>query len=126
MKELKYNHIIDKGYNMTTADRILTIKLNIAIPPSGRIVTFNRDMLTKASTKNAKEQPTQVGPKLILGKQVYYSDECYYPDLPCDKMIEFLFNKDKFNEIINAQPKADKTTELEKIQKHNITATTIL
>jgi hypothetical protein len=106
--------------------KILKIRLDTAIPPSGRMVDFTRSMLTKPTSKDAKGTQTVDRPSVTLGPDVFYSDDYYYPtNLSHDKMMEFLFNQKKFDEIIKKQVRADKTKrqELEKVQKHNIMIT---
>ena len=107
---------------MVTA-QILKIRFDTAIPPSGRMVDFTRSMLTKPTSKDAKETQKSISPTVSLGPDVFYSDEHYYPtNLSHDKMMEFLFNKEQFEEIISKQAKAD-PTQKEKVQKHNIMIT---
>lgn len=104
--------------------KILKIRLDTAIPPSGRMVDFTRSMLTKPTSKDKKDIDTSVSPPVALGPDVFYSDDYYYPtNLSHEKMMEFLFNPTKFEEIIQKQTKADKSTDLEKVQKHNIMTT---
>jgi hypothetical protein len=99
--------------------KTITIKLDTAIPPKGKVVDLKRNMLTEPSRKDGKKTTTQGA---NLGQDVYYSDEFYYPtNLSREDMMKFLFNKEKFEEVKKNQPKVS-PNDKEKVQKHNIMA----